>query len=173
VLGEDGSPCRAIRAEGDLPKSRRLSDAEAGAVADVRRPRIGLPMPAPAIPGVEQIGEPIISDARNLMDHRQAEQAPEPDVARGSEPNCDRAVGADVQAAVGVNPMQPATHVLDPGAEAGERIGLETDVTKLDSAGPGRTGEPVALPLDACIADRAFRIVPDRQFRAHVPNFLP
>jgi hypothetical protein len=124
-------------------------------------------MPLPAVPGVEQIGEPVISEARNLMDHRQAEQPPEPSLARGSQPNRDRAVGADVQPAVRIDRMQPATHVLDPDPETGKRVGRETNVKKLNRTGPGRTDQPAALPFDAGIADRAFGIVPDGQFRTH------
>jgi hypothetical protein len=134
-------------------------------------PAIALPMPLPAVPSVEQIGKPIISDARNLMDHWQAKHPPEPDIARGSKPNCDCAVSAYVQSALCVNGMQPATHVLDPCAEVGERIRLEIDVTELDHAGPSRADEPAVLPLDASITDRAFCIVPDCKFRTHSRPF--
>src|SRR5450432_621501 len=120
-----------------------------------------------AVPSVEQIGEAIISDARDLMDHRQAEHPPEPDVARGSQPNCYRAVGADVQPAVRVDRVQPAPHILDAGAEAGERIGLAIDVTEFDGAGPDRMNQPAALPIDSGITDRAFRIVPNCQLWTH------
>ena len=106
-------------------------------------------MPLPAVPGIEQIGEPVISKARNLMDHRQAEQPPEPSLVRGSQPNRDCAVGADVQPAVRIDRMQPATHVLNPDPETGKRVGSETDVKKLDRTGPGRTDQPAALPFDA------------------------
>jgi hypothetical protein len=34
------------------------------------RPASALPMPLPAIPSVEQVGESIIAEARNRMDHR-------------------------------------------------------------------------------------------------------
>jgi hypothetical protein len=77
-------------------------------------------MPPPAIPNVEQVGESIIADARNRMDHGEAKQPSEPDVARGSKPNGDRAICAYVEAALRViNGMQPTAHVRDPGAEAG------------------------------------------------------
>jgi hypothetical protein len=58
--------------------------------------------------------------------------------------------------------MQPATHILDPNAEAGEGIRREVNLVEFDHAGPGRTDEAAALPIDAGVADRAFRIVPDR-----------
>jgi len=51
--------------------------------------------------------------------------------------------------------MPPATHVLDPGAEAGEHTTLEIDVTELDHASPGGTDEPTVLPLDASVTDAA------------------
>ena len=115
--------------------------------------RAALPMPPPAIPSVEQVGESIIAEACNLMDHREAKQPSEPDVARGSKPNGDRAIRAYVEAALRINGMQPTAHVLDPGAEAGEHIGIEIDVTELDHASPGCTDEPTVLPLDASVTD--------------------
>jgi hypothetical protein len=132
-----------------------------------------LPMSLPAVPGIEHVGEPIIGKAGNLTDHRQAEQPAEPDIAGGSEPDCGRAVRAHIEAAIGVDRMQPAAHILDPGAEAGERIGFETDVAELDGAGARGADEPVALPTDAGIANRAFGIVPDRKFRVHSRSPLP
>ena len=53
--------------------------------------------------------------------------------------------------------------------EVGERIGLKIDITELDNAGSGCTNQPAVLPLDTSITDRAFGIVPDREFRAHSP----
>jgi hypothetical protein len=72
-----------------------------------------------------------------------------------------------VQAALCINGMQPATHVLDPGAEAGEHIRLEIDVTELDHASPGGTDEPTVLPLDASVTDGALDVVPDSEPRTH------
>jgi hypothetical protein len=66
--------------------------------------------------------------------------------------------------------MQPTTHVIYSGTEAGERIGLKIDVTKLDQAGSGRADQPAALPLDSGITDRAFGVVPDCEFRANSPS---
>ncbi|TPV99870.1 MAG: hypothetical protein USCAAHI_00669 [Beijerinckiaceae bacterium] len=63
-------------------------------------PASALPMPLPAIPSVEQIGESIITQARKLMNRREAKHPAEPDVARGTKPNGDRAISAYVQAAV-------------------------------------------------------------------------
>ena len=66
-----------------------------------------------------------------------------------------------------VNGMQPAAHVLDPGAEAGEHVRLEIDVTELDHASPGRPDEPAVLPLDASVTDGTFGVVPDSERRTH------
>ena len=79
----------------------------------------------------------------------------------------DRAISADVQPALCTNGMQPATHVLDPGAEAGEYTRLEIDVTELDHASPGCPEEPSVLPLDARVTDGALGIVPDSELRTH------
>ena len=124
-------------------------------------------MRLPAIPRVEQVGEPIIADARNRMDHGYAKHPSEPDVAWGAKPNGDRAISAYVQAALCINGMQPAAHVLDPGAEAGEHIRLEIDVPELDLASPGGPDEPAVLPLNASITDGALGVVPDSERRTH------
>ena len=73
--------------------------AETGAWRDGFCPASALPMPLPAIPSIEQVGESIIVDARNLMDHGKAKHPAEPDIAWGSKPNGDRAIRAYVQAA--------------------------------------------------------------------------
>jgi hypothetical protein len=64
-------------------------------------------------------------------------------------------------------PSQPAPHVLNPGAEAGEHIRLEIDVTELDHASPGGPDEPAVLPLDARVTDGALGVVPDSKRRTH------
>jgi hypothetical protein len=124
-------------------------------------------MPLPTIPSVEQVSESIIADARNLMDHGEAKHPSEPGVAWGWKPNGNRAIRAYVHAALCINGMQPATHVRDPGAEAGEHIRLEIDVTELNHASPGCTAEPAVLPLDACVTDGALSVVPDSKRRTH------
>src|SRR5262249_33651727 len=128
-----------------------------------------LPVPFPAIPGVERISKPIVHETCGLPDHRQSKRPPEPGIARGPEPNCDRAIGADMKLAVGVNAIQPTTDLLHPGAEAGQRIGLKINVTEFDGTGSGRTDQPAALPLDSGVTDRTFGVVPDCEFRAHSP----
>jgi len=85
----------------------------------------------------------------------------------GAKPNGDRAISAYVQAALSINGMQPAAHVLDPGAEAGEHIRLEIDVPELDLASPGGPDEPAVLPLNASITDGALGVVPDSERRTH------
>jgi hypothetical protein len=63
--------------------------------------------------------------------------------------------------------MQPAPHVLDPGAETGKHIRLEIDVPEHDHASPGCTDEPTVLPLDASVTDGTLGIVPDSKVRTH------
>ena len=124
-----------------------------------------------AIPGVEQIGEPVIAESGDLMNARQAGEPGEPTVARGRAPNGDGAIGADVQAAIGVDAVQPAVHIRKRGAEAGERFGIQNDVEEFDSAGAGGAHQTAALPVDAGVTDRAFGIVPDRELRTHCRRF--
>src|ERR1700722_1930621 len=101
-------------------------------------------MALPAVPGIEQIGEPVVDDARDLTNHGRADQPPKPYVTGGPEPGLDGAIGPDIQPALGVHGMQAAAHVFDPGTEAGKHVGLEIDVAKLDSAGAGCTDKPAA-----------------------------
>src|SRR5580700_1181464 len=129
--------------------------------------RMTLPVSVAAIPGVEQIGEPVIAETGDLMNARQADQPGEPAIARGRTPNFDRAVTADVEAAIGIDAVKPAAHIRKRGAEAGERIGLQIDVAEFDHAGASGAHQPAALPVDAGVTDRAFGIVPDRELRTH------
>jgi hypothetical protein len=76
-----------------------------------------------------------------------------------------RAIRAYVQSALCINGVQPATYILDPGAGARERIGLEIDITELNHASPGCPDEPTVLPLDASDTDGALRVVPDSEHR--------
>jgi len=61
------------------------------------------------------------------------------------------AQSARQEPALGVDSMQPATHLFDPAPETGGGSGLEIDVTKFDDAGPHGTKEPAALPFDAAL----------------------
>src|ERR1700722_4320643 len=122
-----------------------------------------LPMSLPVVPSVEQIGEPVIAETGDLMNARQAGEPSEPAIARRRAPNGDRAVSADVETSVGIDAVQPPAHIRQGGAEAGERIGLEIDIAEFDHAGAGRAHQPIALPVDAGVTNRAFGIVPDRE----------
>jgi hypothetical protein len=124
-----------------------------------------LPMPHPAIPREQQIGEPIVGKAGDLTKNRQAQEPPKPGLAGRCQPNRDRAVGADRKPALGVNRVQAPAHIVHIGAVACERVGLKIDVAEIDQTGPDRLNKPTALPRDAGITDRAFGIVPDRKFR--------
>src|SRR3984957_15835345 len=134
--------------------------------------RMTLPVSFAAIPGVEQIGEPVIAETGDLMNARRADQRGEPAIARRRAPNGDRAIGADMEAAIGIDAVQPAAHIRKRGAEAGQRIGLEINVAEFDQSSAGRAPQPAALPIDAGVTDRAFGVVPDRELRIHCRRFL-
>src|SRR5262245_126606 len=125
-------------------------------------------MPPAAVPGVEQSGETVVSEARDLPQHWQPQQVAEPDIAGGTPPDFDRTIGADVEAAFGFHTVEPAPYVLDPCTEAHEGIRLQVDVAELDRTGAHRPHEAPLLPFNAAVTDGAFRVVPDREFgRCH------
>jgi len=68
---------------------------ETSALRDGVCPASASPMPLPAIPSIEQVGESIIAEARHLMDHREAKHPSKPDVAWGGKPNGDRTIRTD------------------------------------------------------------------------------
>jgi hypothetical protein len=125
------------------------------------------PMAFPAIPGEQQIGEPIICDTGDRPDNWQAEQSPKPDVARRSQPNRDRAINPNVEPILRVEGVQPAPHVVHSDAEGGEHIWFKIDIAKIDRSGSGRAYKPIALPVDASITYGTFSVVPDCEFRDH------
>jgi hypothetical protein len=126
-----------------------------------------LPAAFPAIPRVQQIGKPIVHDACDRPDHRQSDEPPEPDVTRRSKPNRDHAVDPGVKPVRGIDGMQPASDVIDPDAEPGQRIPLEIDVTKIDCTGSGCANQSMMLPVNAGVTDRTFGVVPNREFLGH------
>jgi hypothetical protein len=92
-------------------------------------------MPFPAVPGVQQIGETVVDQTRDLTNDWQANEPAEPDISRRISPNRDGAIGADMELIVGIDCVQAAAHVFKPGAEARRRIRLEIDVAEFDDAG--------------------------------------
>src|SRR5262245_51182385 len=122
-----------------------------------------LPMALAAVPRVEPVGEPVVGKAGQPAQAGQAHQSTEPAGARRPPPYLDGAIGTDMQATIGVDGVEATTHVLDAGSEAGQRRRLEIDVAKFDGAGLRGADEPIALPRDAGIADRASGVVPDRE----------
>jgi hypothetical protein len=72
-----------------------------------------------------------------------------------------------VEAIVGIDGMQPAPDVVDPEAEARERIRLQIDIAKIDRAGSGGANQPMLLPVDAGVTHRTFGVVPNREFLGH------
>src|SRR6202163_1481598 len=75
--------CTAISRIRDQPTIERLAQQSGFR---------SLPAAFPAIPRVQQVGKPIVHDARDRPHHRQSHQPPEPDVTRRSKPNRDHAV---------------------------------------------------------------------------------
>ena len=142
------------------------------AICPINRPihRTRLPTALPPVPTVQQIGKPIIGKGRNRPDHRQPDQPPEPDVTRRPQPDRDRAIDPRVEPVLGIDGMQPAPDVVDPKAEAGQRIRLEIDVTKIDRTGARRANQSMMLPVNAGVTDRAFGIVPDRELLDSTPG---
>ena len=108
------------------------------------------------IPGVEEIGEALVGKTCDLAHDGQAHQATEPGVARRTQPDLDGAIGADEEPALGVDRVQPAAYVFNPGAKARENVRFEIDIAELDGAGAGRAHEPAALTVDPAVTDRAF-----------------
>ena len=107
------------------------------------------PPPFPSVPAVEQIGEPIVSEARDVTNPRCAYEPGEPHISGRSAPDLDRAVHAGGKPPLGVNRVQPAPYIVDPGAEAGQCFGFKVDIAKLDPARARRAYQPIALPIDA------------------------
>jgi len=89
-----------------------------------------LPVALPSVPGVQKIGKPIVCDARHRPDHRQADQPPQPDVPRRPQPNRDRAIDPRIEPVLAIDGIKPAPDIVDPEAEAYERVRLEIDVAK-------------------------------------------
>src|SRR5262245_38434515 len=123
----------------------------------------GSPVAFPPVPRVEQVGEAVVGQPGDLAQARQAQEPPEPGLARRAPPDLDGAIGADMQAALRVDAVQPAANVLDSGGKARKRLRLEIDVAEFDRAGAGGAYQAVPLPVDTGITYRAARVVPHRQ----------
>ena len=54
----------------------------------------------------------------------------QPSVARGRKPHSKRTVGSDGGEHLGTHRVQPAAHILQPGAEMRESVGFKIDITK-------------------------------------------
>src|SRR5712671_7626276 len=118
-------------------------------------------MPFAAIPGVEQIGKPIITKASELAQNRQTKQPREPGISGRPHPDLECTIGADKELPLCIETVQPAPDVLDAGAKPCERFRFQVDVAEFDRTGTGRAHETVPLPANAAIANGTFRIVPD------------
>jgi hypothetical protein len=100
-----------------------------------------------AVPSVEKIGETIVPKTSDLARNWQSQQSSEPRIARCTQPDLDCAVGAYEEPPLGIDPIEPATHVLDPGTEPSESCWFQIDVAKLNSTtGLSCAHKPAALP---------------------------
>ena len=54
-------------------------------------------------------------------------------------PYGDGAIAADMEMTVGIDCMQAAPHIVQPGAEPRKCVRLEVDVMECDRAGTGRS----------------------------------
>src|SRR5262249_54477608 len=113
------------------------------------------PTPHSLIPGKQQIGKAVITEASHGQHHGIAEQRRKPSFAGRRAPDRDRDIGADDQPPRLIRRMQPPPHVIERRAVRGQRIRLFVDIPERDAAGPHRCHELVALPVDAAITDRA------------------
>src|SRR5713226_3950585 len=122
-----------------------------------------LPMSFAPVPGVEEIGEAVVDQARDGPHDRIAEERGEPALAGCQAPDRDRDIGADEKAPGVVRGMEAPAHVLERRAMGRERLRLEIDVAKRDRSCLDRGDEPVALAIDAGVADGTASIVPDHE----------
>ena len=72
-------------------------------------------MAVAAVPSVKKIGETIVPKTSDLARDWQTQQSSEPRVSRCAQPDLNCAVSAYEEPPFGVNPVQPAAHILDPG----------------------------------------------------------
>src|ERR1700754_1696003 len=105
-------------------------------------------MSLPAIPGIEQIGKPVVSKTRDRPETGQAKQPAEPGMARRRKPDRARAIRPDIQSPIRIDGVQPATNVLNISAEPGKCLRLEIDIAEFDRACPGGPLQRRALPFD-------------------------
>src|SRR5215831_1736968 len=99
-----------------------------------RQSILSSPTPVAAIPSVEEVSEMVISEARDLTKDWQPQYPAQPEIARRAPPDFDRTVSAHVELIVRIYAIEAPPHVLDPSAEASQRIRLEVDVAKLNYA---------------------------------------
>src|SRR5712664_3947760 len=90
------------------------------------------PMPFTPVPGVKQVGEAVIDEARDRPHDWVAEERRQPALARRRAPDRDRDVGADDEAALFIRGVEPATDILERGAVGRERPRLQIDVAEFD-----------------------------------------
>ena len=118
-------------------------------------------MPLTAIPIIKNASETVVSEACDLTQNWQPQQITKPGLARSAPPDLDRAIGADVEASVAIDPVESPSNVLDSSTVAGQSLWFQVDVAKFDGAGSCRLREAFVLAVYARVTDRAFRVVPN------------
>ena len=124
--------------------------------------------PFPAVPSVQQIGEPIVAERRGGAHDRAFDEPAEPPCAPRPPPHGSHAIDADIKLAVAIHRVETATHILQARRMGPQRLGLRVDVAKGDGPGTGGLDEARSLEIDARVAHRAFDVVPDGQRRWHL-----
>ncbi len=129
-------------------------------------------MAHPSVPGEERVRETIISEIREGLYERRADNMRQPSVAGRAAPDFDRAIGADIETPIGRYAMETPAHIIHIYAKTRERIRFKIDVAKKDRAVSRRVDEPIALPIYTAVTNRAFGVVPDRQRRKRIRYYF-
>ncbi len=107
------------------------------------------------------MSEAIVPKAGHMDDGWRAEDRGKPALTRRSSPNCNFDICTNNQPSAFVHGMQTSTHIIHIGAKSSERLRFDIDVAEFNRGRLDGGCELVALPSNSCVADRAFRIVPD------------
>ena len=91
-------------------------------------------------------------------------------MSRGRQPYRYCTIGTDIKPSLRVDGVQPASDVFHACTETHKRVRFEIDIAEFDQPGASGPNQPITLPVDTGITDRAFGIVPDCKLRAHLPS---
>jgi hypothetical protein len=135
----------------------RSRSVSIGTVPDVD----GLPTAAALVPEPKKISEAVIPETGRMDDALCAEDSGKPALTRRSSPNCNSDICTNNQTTAFVDRMQAPTHIIHIDAKSSERLRFDIDVAEFERGRLDGGDELVTLPIDSCVADRAFCIVPD------------